>query len=119
MAYNIYVENAQGESIVSFGESVRSRLMFSDLWKMHKQGKVKRTAGVCHLQEIYTLDNHVAVALLVGHIEKELEILKSYLDEPEGKYENQKDRFRCYEKNLDSWKNLMDEVLIFEVWDTS
>ena len=119
MAFNIYVENGQGESIVNFGESVMSGLMVSDLWKMDREGKIKCEPGECHLQEFYTLENHIAIPFLTKHIEKELESLKSYLIQPPGKWDYQKDLFRYYEKNIDTWKALTDEILIFEVWDTS
>ena len=119
MAFNIYVKNGQGESIVNFGESVRSGLMVSDLWKMDREGKIKCEPGESHLQEFYTLENHIAIPFLIEHIEKELESLKSYLKEPPGRYDWQKKKFRHYEKNIDTWKALTDEILIFEVWDMS
>jgi len=118
MAYNIYVTNDQGKSIVNFGESVRSGFMVSDLWKMNSEGKIKRKAGDSHLQEFYTIENHIAIPFLVEHIEKEIESLKSYLDQPKGKWDFQKDLFHYYEKNIEKWRELTDEVLIFEVWDT-
>jgi len=119
MAYNIYVQNKQGKSIVNFGESVRSGFMVRDLWKMDREGKIKKNAGDSHLQEFYTLENHIAIPFLIKHIKEELESLKSYLTEPPGKWDYQKDLFRHYEKNIDTWKALTDEILIFEVWDMS
>jgi len=119
MAFNIYVKNKQGDRIVSFGESVRSGLMVSDLWGMAHEGKIKCEPGECHLQEFYTLENHIAIPFLTRHIEAEMESLKSYLKEPKGKWDYQKNLFRYYEKNIDAWKALTDKILIFEVWDTA
>jgi hypothetical protein len=119
MAYNIRVKNEQGESIVTFGESVRSGMMVSDLWEMHREGKAERKNADCHLEEIYALDNHIAIPFLVKHIESEIESLKGYLKEPKGKWDYQKDLFCFYEKNIDKWKNLTDKILVFHVWDMS
>jgi len=119
MAYNIYVKNKQGDRIVSFGESVRSRLMVSELWRMADEDKIKREPSECYLQEVYALENHIAIPFLIKHIEEELESLKRHLKEPPGKFDWQKKIFRHYEKNIDTWKALTDEILIFEVWDMS
>ena len=119
MSYKIYVKNEQGNSIVNFGESTRSRFIASDLWEMKRKNKISVESGKCHLEEIYRLDNHIAIPFLVKHIEQELESLKSYLKEPMGKWDYQKDLFRIYGERLSSLKNLTDGVLIFHVWDMS
>ena len=118
MAFNVYVENERGESIVSFGEG-SSREVVTSLWEIERKTGIMPKYGGCHLEEIYRLNRDIAIPLLVENLEKLLLFLKGFLKYPEGHFDYQKCLFYQYEKDLRSLENFSNETFIFRVWDTS
>jgi len=119
MAYTIYVKNEQGDPIVSLGVGgISAGTMVYGLWEMHKEGKIRKEAGG-YMIEVFILDNHMAVPLIVKHVEESLRFLENYLDKPNGQCDYQKEVYRYYEGRIDRCKSLTDDFYYFEVWDLS
>jgi len=118
MAFNVYVKTANGKSIMTFSEGY-SRRVVDSLWKLERETVIKPKPGKCHLEAIYYLDRAIAVPLLLNEVEKLIQELMPYLEEPKGRYDYQKDLYHNYKKNSKTLESITADTLIFDVWDTS
>ena len=52
MAYNVYVEDVKGKTIMTFTEGYSRGLVYS-LWEIKRERKIRSRQGESHLEEIY------------------------------------------------------------------